>query len=201
MPIVSPSPEELHAYQDEELAAEELLTDELRRYPTFAPAYKTQYIYVGPMRFEEYIVGHHYLSDEAEELGILCCRHLLEHYENFATGFSSQSLLFIYVGFTYWSTNTIIASPRQSSIWISGMLDCLVKFKCSSLMISDLYITPCSPILSRVSRNDHRLPFSFLSEIIIFLIKIWPRAIWYFIVFAKHHLLSIFSSCHVSRFP
>ena len=34
---------------------------------------------------------------------------------------------------TYWSTNTIIASPRQSSIWISGMLDCLVKFKCSSL--------------------------------------------------------------------
>ena len=36
--IVSPSPEELHAYQDEELADEELLTDELRRYPTFAPA-------------------------------------------------------------------------------------------------------------------------------------------------------------------
>ena len=61
MPIVSPSPEELHAYQDEELADEELLTDELRRYPTFAPAYKTQYIYVGPMRFEEFIVGHHYL--------------------------------------------------------------------------------------------------------------------------------------------
>ena len=98
MPIVSPSPEELHAYQDEEPADEELLTDELRSIPHSRRR-----------------------------------RHLLEHYENFATGFSSQSLLFIYVGLTYWSTNTIIASPRQSSIWISGMLDCLVKFKCSSL--------------------------------------------------------------------
>ena len=48
---------------------------------------------------------------------------------------------------TYWSTNTIIASPRQSSIWISGMLDCLVKFKCSSLMISDLLTFPCTYFL------------------------------------------------------
>ena len=50
--------EELHADQDEELAAEELLTDELRSLLRMRP--RTRYIvgyhYIVPVRFEEYIL-------------------------------------------------------------------------------------------------------------------------------------------------
>ena len=70
------------------------------------------------------------------------------------------------------SVNTTIASPRQPSIWISGKLDCLENFKCSSPTVSDLsdipmhafllpYIISCSLILRRVSCNDHRFSSRF----------------------------------------
>ena len=49
------------------------------------------------------LTDEEFFSDEAEELEILRCRHLREHYTNYPIGFVYQSPLFNYVGLTYWS--------------------------------------------------------------------------------------------------
>ena len=65
----SPSPEELHAYQDEE---EEFTAEESPTHEAVA------------------LTDEEFFSDEAEELEILRCRHLREHYTNYPIGFVYQ---------------------------------------------------------------------------------------------------------------
>ena len=66
----------------------------------------------------EDLTAEEFLSDEAEELGILRCLHLLEHYANYAIGFSSQFLLAISIGYVCVTRSTLSASSSRLSLHI-----------------------------------------------------------------------------------